>query len=123
MGLSSVSYAAAEQIEGLAILVNPNLTFEGWHATLFTIAIAVIAVIFNTVLVEKLPVFEFVILVLHVAAYIAFEVVLLTMGPMSTGEEVFGQWGNAYGWSNVSTAVLIGEASWFLATRNYTNRL
>jgi hypothetical protein len=40
VGLSSVSYAAAVQIEGLAILVNPGMVFQGWHATLFTIAIA-----------------------------------------------------------------------------------
>ncbi|KAF7196869.1 Choline transport protein [Pseudocercospora fuligena] len=108
VGLASVSYAAAVQLEGLAILVNPSITFEGWHATLFTIAIALVAVLFNTVLVEKLPVFEFIILILHVAAYIAFEVVLLAMGPQSSRKEVFEQWNNENGWPNLSTAVLIG---------------
>lgn len=108
VGLSSVSYAAALQLESLAILVHPSIVFQAWHATLFTIAIALIAVLFNTVLVEKLPVFEFVVLILHIAAYIAFEVVLLTMGPQSTREEVFGQWENSYDWPNLSTAVLVG---------------
>lgn len=111
VGLSSVSYAAAVQIEGLAILVNPSITFEGWHATLFTIAIALVAVMFNTVLVEKLPTFEFIILICHVVAYIAFEAVLLAMGPPSTRQEVFGQWGNEYEWPNISTAVLIGTVT------------
>ena len=109
MGLASVSYAAAIQIESFAILINPNITFEGWHATLFTIAVALVAVLFNTVLIEKLPTFEFVILIAHVAAYIAFEIVLLVMGPQSTRQEVFGQWENANEWPNLSTAVLIGK--------------
>lgn len=108
VGLASVSYAAAIQLESLAILVNPTITFQGWHATLFTIAIALVAVMFNTVLVRKLPVFEFIILILHIAAYIAFEVVLLAMGPQSTREEVFEQWENANGWPSLSTAVLVG---------------
>ena len=63
VGLSSVSYAAAVQIEGLAILVNPGITFHGWHATLFTIAVALIAVFFNTALIKALPAFEFIILI------------------------------------------------------------
>ena len=109
MGLSSVSYAAAVQIEGFAILINPDIVFKGWHATLFTIAIALIAVMFNTVLIEKLPMFEFVILIAHVCAYIAFEIVLLLMGPQATRQEVFGQWENTNGWSDISTAVLVGK--------------
>jgi choline transport protein len=108
VGLSSVSYAAAVQIEGLAILVNPGIEFHGWHATLFTIAIALVAVLFNTVLVKALPVFEFVVLIVHVVAYISFEAVLLALGPHGSRKDVFEQWENAYGWGDVSTAVLIG---------------
>ncbi|KAK4631191.1 hypothetical protein CLAFUW4_02390 [Fulvia fulva] len=70
--------------------------------------IALVAVMFNTVLVRKLPVFEFIILILHIAAYIAFEVVLLSMGPQSTRQEVFEQWENANRWPSLPTAVLVG---------------
>jgi hypothetical protein len=63
---------------------------------------------FNTVLVKALPVFEFVILVVHILAYISFEVVLLALGPHGNSKEVFEQWENAYGWSDLSAAVLIG---------------
>ncbi|KAK5128107.1 hypothetical protein LTR08_004199 [Meristemomyces frigidus] len=98
VGLASVSYAAAVQIESFAILINPDVVFQGWHATLMTIAIAFIAVIFNTVLIEKLPAFEFVVLIAHVAAYLAFTVVLLLMGPQSSRAEVFDNWQNENGW-------------------------
>ena len=63
VGHASVSYAAAIQIESFALLINPDIVFQGWHATLMTIAIAGIAVIFNTVLMEKLPTFEFVVFI------------------------------------------------------------
>ncbi|KAF2772174.1 GABA permease [Teratosphaeria nubilosa] len=108
VGLASVAYATAEQIEGFAVLVSPGIEFQGWHFTLITIAVAGLAVLFNTVLLAKLPIFELVILVCHVVAYVALEVVLLAMGPPASREEVFGLWENEYGWPNISTAVLIG---------------
>ena len=75
---------------------------------LFTVAVALVAVLFNTVLVKAVPVFEFVILVVHILAYISFEVVLLALGPRGSRAEVFEQWENACGWDSISTDVLIG---------------
>lgn len=63
MGLASVSYAAALQIQSLVILVHPDANIVGWHLALMTVAIALIAVGFNTILISKLPTFEFVVLV------------------------------------------------------------
>ena len=65
MGLASVCYAVTLQIQGLVVLTNPNFAFQGWHASLMTIAVALCAVFFNTVLVEALPTLEFVMLVLR----------------------------------------------------------
>lgn len=63
VGLASVSYAAALQIQSLVILVSPGVSIVGWQTALMTVAIALIAVGFNTILVSKLPTFEFVVLV------------------------------------------------------------
>lgn len=63
VGLASVSYAAALQIQSLVILVSPGVTILGWHMALMTVAIALIAVGFNTILISKLPTFEFIVLV------------------------------------------------------------
>lgn len=89
-----------------------------------TIAVALSAVFFNTVLVDALPTLEFVMLVLRkfgvllpivrqltavdFAAYFAFIFVLGFMGPSSTSAEVWNTWENENGWSNTGTAVLIG---------------
>lgn len=63
VGLASVSYAAALQIQSLVVLVNPGVSILGWHTAFITIAIALIAVGFNTILISKLPTFEFIVLV------------------------------------------------------------
>ena len=129
VGLASVSYAAALQIQSLVILLNPGVSLLGWHTALITIAIALIAVSFNTVLVSKLPTFEFVVLVAResqpvvinlilrkltsqdIAAYLAFAVVLLLMGPQSSRADVFDNWQNENGWPALSVAVLVGTRS------------
>jgi choline transport protein len=126
VGLASVSYAAALQIQSLVLLVSPGVTILGWHMALMTIAIALIAVGFNTILISKLPTFEFIVLVarksylaiinttlqkltmIDVAAYLAFAVVLLFMGPQSLRAEVFDNWQNENEWPTLSVAVLVG---------------
>jgi choline transport protein len=126
VGLASVSYAAALQIQSLVLLVSPGVTILGWHMALMTVAIALIAVGFNTILISKLPTFEFIVLVarksylaiinttlqkltmIDVAAYLAFAVVLLFMGPQSLRAEVFDNWQNENEWPTLSVAVLVG---------------
>ena len=63
VGLASVSYAAGLQIQSLVILVSPDVSILGWQMALMTVAIALIAVGFNTILISKLPTFEFIVLV------------------------------------------------------------
>ena len=65
VGLASVCYAVTLQIEGLVILVHPNVVFQGWHASLMTVGVALCAVFFNTVLVSSLPTLEFIMLLLR----------------------------------------------------------
>jgi choline transport protein len=76
VGLASVSYAAALQIQSLVVLVNPGVSLLGWHVALMTIAIALIAVGFNTILVSKLPTFEFVALVARKSQLVEIDAIL-----------------------------------------------
>jgi choline transport protein len=65
VGLASVCYAVSLHVQSLTILFHPDFAFQGWHAALMTVAVALIAVLFNTVLVGALPTLEFVMLVLR----------------------------------------------------------
>lgn len=109
VGLTSVSYGAALQIEGLAIFFDNNTVFQGWQLTLITIGISLIAVFFNTILAGKLHVLEFVMLVPHYAAWIIFIVILLVMGPQSSNHDVWGTFKDNSGWGSIGLAVLVGE--------------
>ncbi|KAJ9626912.1 hypothetical protein H2203_003369 [Taxawa tesnikishii (nom. ined.)] len=108
VGLTSVSYGAALQIEGLAIFFDNNTVFQGWQLTLITIGISLIAVFFNTILAGKLHVLEFVMLVPHYAAWIIFIVILLVMGPQSSNHDVWGTFKDNSGWGSIGLAVLVG---------------
>lgn len=72
VGLASVCYAVSLQIESLVILFHPDFTLQGWQVSLITIAVALCAVLFNTVLVEALPTLEFVLLVLRTSYDVLF---------------------------------------------------
>ncbi len=45
VGLASVCHAAALQIQSLTIMIHPEVAFQGWHASLMTIAVALSAVL------------------------------------------------------------------------------
>lgn len=65
VGLASVCYLTALQVQGLVILRDPTFAFDNWHAALMTVAVALTAVFFNTVLVRLLPFLESIMLVLR----------------------------------------------------------
>lgn len=65
VGLASVCYLTALQIQSFVIMHHPDFVFENWHAALMTVAVAITAVLFNTVLVRLLPHLELIMLVLR----------------------------------------------------------
>lgn len=81
--MATTTYATAQQFEALIALNVPSYVIKGWHGTLFSTAITLFAIAFNTILVRKLPVFEGIVFFLHVSGFIAFMAVLWTMSPHS----------------------------------------
>ena len=65
VGLASVCYLTALQIQSFVILHHSDFVFANWQASLMTIAVALTAVFFNTVLVRLLSHLEFIMLVLR----------------------------------------------------------
>ncbi|GAB7354835.1 hypothetical protein MBLNU459_g5215t2 [Dothideomycetes sp. NU459] len=121
VGLTSVSYGAALQIEGLAIFLDHSAGFAGWHLTFITIGISLIAVFCNTIFARNLHVLEFLMLLLHYAVWIIFIVVLLMMGPRSSNQAVWGDFEDNSGWGNMPLAVLVGKKPSSTQTVHETN--
>lgn len=87
---------------------NPSYVIKGWHGTLMAISIIVLSIVWNTLLIKKLPLMEGVALVLHVFGFFAFIVVLWVMGPRSDVKDTFTKFEDPSGWGNRGLAILVG---------------
>jgi hypothetical protein len=74
--MATTAYATALQFQGLIALNVETYVIKGWHGTLFSIAITVFAIVWNTSLIRKLPLLEGIGLTLHVFGFFSFLVVL-----------------------------------------------
>ena len=98
----STTYSAALAIQGLIALNTINYAAPAWHAVLLTIGVTLISIIFNTVLLRKLPALEGGMLVVHIFAFIAVMVVLWVMGDKTDAGAVFTDFSDPQGWGSVS---------------------
>ena len=70
----------ATQVQGIIALNDATYVPKAWHATLMIIAVAAIAILFNTFFAKKLPLIEGVILIIHVFGFFG---ILVRHGPLS----------------------------------------
>lgn len=106
--MATVALATTQQLQGLMTLNMPSYVAQGWHGTLFSIAITFFAIIFNTVFVNKLPIIEAFGLILHVSGFVAFVVVLWIMAPHSDPKTVWTNFEDNSGWGSVGLSTLVG---------------
>jgi amino acid transporter len=106
--MAGTAFAVAQQFQGLIALNMPSYTVQGWHGTLFSIVVTVCSIIWNTILVKKLPLVEGVGLAVHIFGFIAFIVILWVMGPRSNPKDVWTKFEDPSGWGNTGFATLVG---------------
>lgn len=106
--MATTAFATTQQLQGLMAINMPSYTIEGWHSTLFSIAITLFAIIWNTVFVRKLPLIEGIGLTLHVFGFFAFVVVLWVMAPRSDPKTVWTQFEDNSGWGSKGLSTLVG---------------
>jgi choline transport protein len=82
----------------------PGYAVPAWHGVLLTVGAVLLTIIFNTVLLRRLPTFEGGMLALHVFAFIAVFTVLWVMGDRAPAREVFTEWSDPQGWGSVSVS-------------------
>lgn len=111
------AYTAAQQFEALIALNVPSYRIQGWHGTLLSIVVAVFAIVFNTALARKLPLFEVLVGALNVVGFAAFLAVLWSIAPpqydrnddiRSKKKEVWTEFQDNAGWGSVGLATLVG---------------
>ena len=92
------------------ILNDGNYNSQRYQGSLFVIAIALFAVVFNTVLAKRLPLIEGFILILHGVGAFAIIIPLWVLAPRNNAEDVFTTFANNGGWSSTGVSVLVGMA-------------
>ncbi|KAK8006703.1 amino acid transporter [Apiospora marii] len=114
------AYTASQQFEALiALNVPSSYRIQGWHGTLLSIAVTIFAIIFNTAMARKLPLFEVLVGVLNVLGFAAFLTVLWSMAPPQDAandndnntrrkNEAWTEFQDNAGWGNVGLATLVG---------------
>lgn len=105
--MPAVAYVAGTQIISLISLVDTTYIAQNWHSALLTIAFVVFAILFNMFAINKMPLVEGLVVIIHVFGFFAFIVILWVMGPRTPGSETFTTFADEYGWGNSGVAMLV----------------
>ncbi|TKA70810.1 hypothetical protein B0A55_07428 [Friedmanniomyces simplex] len=108
VNIASGSYLVALQLQGIILLNKNDYVAQPWHGTLMIIAVAIVAILFNTFFARKLPLIEGVILIIHVFGFFAILIPLWVLAPRNTAHAVFTEFTNADRWSSQGLACLVG---------------
>ncbi|KAF2667151.1 amino acid transporter [Microthyrium microscopicum] len=108
-GVAAASYLSATMIQGLLVLNYETYTPTRWEGTLLMIAVLFVCTLVNTIGAKHLPLFEGIILVLHIAGFFAIIIPLWAIGPKVPAKVVFTQFYNGGGWSSVGSACMIAQ--------------
>ena len=98
----------ASLILGLATLGNPGYEIQAWHQTLLTMCIVVGCALFNVFLVERLPLTEAIVLVLHTLGVFGIVIPLWIVAPHGDVHDTIFRFKNSGGWQNNGLAAVIG---------------
>ena len=95
-------------IQGLIAFNDASYEFHNYHGTLLAIAVIVFAIVFNTVLAQRLPLMEGLIVVLHILGFFAIIIPLWVMAPRTKPEIALLEFTNNGGWSTTGLAAMVG---------------
>ncbi|KAJ9483605.1 hypothetical protein VN97_g9796 [Penicillium thymicola] len=108
-GIAGCCYTVANMMVGVIAINYPDTyTYKPWHVTLLVIAVALVALIFNTFLAQKLPLIEGIILIVHCFGFFGILIPLWVLSPRVPASEVFGSIENRGGWDNNGLACMAG---------------
>lgn len=93
----------------MAAISFPQYVPTAWQGTLITMAVTVFSLVFNTVGAKHLPLFESIILFLHVFGFFAILIPLWVLAPKVPAKTVFTEFSNFGGWSSTGAACIIGQ--------------
>lgn len=108
-GVASGSFLIGTVIQGLITVNDDSYEPKPWHGTLLIWAITAIVFNLNIWGARALPVFQNLLLVLHVFGFSAIIIYLWVVGRVQPASAVFTQFENRGGWNSMGLSLMIGQ--------------
>lgn len=105
--MPAISYTAALQVIALITTCDPEYQTHGWHGALLTIAFEIFAILFNMFAINKLPLIEGIVVIIHLFGFLAIIVIFWVMGPRTPASETFLTFQDSNGWGSSGLATLV----------------
>lgn len=110
-GTASGPFLVGTLIQSMAYENNPGYAGTNWQGTLCVWGITLIVLFANIYMGNAMPVFQNLMLILHVFGFLAIIVCLWVLAPRNSAEVVFTQFYNGGGWSSMGLSLMVGQIS------------
>jgi amino acid transporter len=110
-GTASGPFLVGTLIQASVIVMYPDYVPANWHGTLMVIAVAIIVWAANIWGVKLMPVFQNIMLVVHIFGFLAIIIVLWVLSPRSSAKVTFTQMTDGGGWGSAGLALMVGQLS------------
>jgi choline transport protein len=108
--VATVSYTAAGVLLSMVTIYKPSYQQQNWQQSLVMVAIGMFATLMNTYGAKKLPMLEYIMLVVQLVGFICIITALWALpSPKAPASEVFTSFSNFGGWPNIGTACFVGS--------------
>ncbi|KAK0263603.1 hypothetical protein LTR35_017508 [Friedmanniomyces endolithicus] len=104
-----VSEFAPRKHQQFLSYMTAGYAVPSWQGVVLTIGIVLSTIFFNTVVLRTLPMFEGMMLVIHVFGFLPVCVIMWVMGDRSPTKEVWTHFSDYSGWGSYGVATLIGS--------------
>ncbi|KAK0637101.1 GABA permease-like protein [Bombardia bombarda] len=110
-GTASGPFLVGTLIQSSVIVMYPEYAPTTWQGTLMVIAVTLIVWILNIWGARGMPMFQNIMLVVHVLGFLAIVVVFWALSPRATAEVTFLEFRNDGGWSTTGLSLMVGQIS------------
>jgi choline transport protein len=110
-GTASGPFLVGTLIQSSATIMYPDYAATNWQGTLMVIAVTILVWALNVYGSKAMPLFQNVMLMVHVFGFLAIIIVFWTLNPRNSAEVTFTQITNGGGWNSTGLALMVGQIS------------
>ncbi|KAF2477510.1 GABA permease-like protein [Lindgomyces ingoldianus] len=110
-GTASGPFLVGTLIQACAIVMYPDYAPTNWQGTLMVIAVTILVWVLNIWGANLMPVFQNVMLMIHVFGFLAIIIILWVLSPRAPAKVTFTQFTNGGGWNSMGLALMVGQIS------------